>query len=251
MVDYCLEDNSRVFILTGAGISADSGIPTFRDENGLWSRYDPERVATASALQKHPEEVYNFINEMTKLSKEVQPNAAHHALAELERKLGDRVLIVTQNVDDLHERGGSQNVIHMHGQLGWVRCGCHHIQHWEGPLRLDHRCPYADAAGQPCGLPLRPHVVLFGEAILEHQRILDALSRCDLFVAIGTSGIIRPASEFVALAKAQGATTLEINLRTSENWSWTWHPPNLFDHHVLGPAAQTVPRWVGDLLASS
>ena len=248
MVDYYLEDNSRLFILTGAGISAESGIPTFRDENGLWSRYDPERVATASALQKHPEEVYHFINEMTRLSKEVQPNAAHYALAELENKLGDRVLIVTQNVDDLHERAGSQNVIHIHGQLGWVRCRHHHIQHWEGPLRLDDRCPYIDDAGHPCGLPLRPHVVLFGEAILEHQRILDALLSCELFVAIGTSGVIQPASEFVTLAKAQGATTIEINLQATEGSLWPWHPRSRFDHQVLGPAAQTVPQWVHALL---
>lgn len=227
---------SNIVILTGAGISAESGIETFRADTGLWAQHRVEDVATPEGFERNPELVVDFYNARRASAANAEPNAAHEALARLEAEhLGD-VLVVTQNVDDLHERGGSQNLIHMHGALNAALCAaCDH--RWPAPMvmAVGDACP-------ACAAPAaRPDIVWFGEMPYQMERIFEAISRADIFASIGTSGNVYPAAGFVAEAARIGAQTIEINLEPSAVGSQ-------FDDALLGPATQTVPDWVTEVL---
>ena len=226
----------RVTVLTGAGISAESGVPTFRDANGLWEGHRVEEVATPEAFDLQPSVVHRFYDERRAALGGVEPNDAHRALARLEQALGDDLLVVTQNIDDLHERGGSSRVLHMHGELRSALCrACGARTRWADPLAHRPPCPR-------CGVTeLRPDVVWFGEIPYAMDRIQDALERTDLFVSIGTSGAVYPAAGFVQYAARRGARTLELNLQPSEG-------THLFDDARHGPASALVPSWVDELL---
>ncbi|WP_107766321.1 NAD-dependent deacylase [Nocardioides terrigena] len=201
----------RIVVLTGAGISAESGLPTFRDADGLWEGHDPMTVATPEAYDDDPALVHRFYDERRAALARVRPNAAHRALARLEDALGDRLHLVTQNVDDLHERGGSRRVHHMHGRLRAAWCtACDERTAWDGPLGHRPPCPSCDVPA------LRPDVVWFGEVPHGMDEIEEALWECDLFVSIGTSGLVYPAAAFVHYAAGNGKETLELNLHASE-----------------------------------
>lgn len=234
-------DNSIV-VLTGAGISKESGLATFRDPDGIWATVRIEDVATPEAFASDPARVHGFYNARRQALQDenLAPNPAHRALAELEREWPGDVLIVTQNVDDLHERAGSENLIHMHGELRKIRClACRHQTYWEHDLSVDTVCPNCDTSGG-----LRPHVVWFGEMPLEMERIYEALGRCGTFVSIGTSGNVYPAAGFVSEVRAAGmARTLEINLEPSEGAS-------LFQETRHGLAGELVPKFVDEMLAN-
>ncbi|MFC4171479.1 NAD-dependent deacylase [Microvirga sp. GCM10011540] len=231
----------KVFILTGAGISAESGLGTFRDKEGLWARFDPMKLATPEAFERDPEKDLAFYNMRRQNLLAASPNAAHRALARLEAGLKERggsLFLCTQNIDDLHERAGSQEVTHMHGELLKVRCiACEAVTSWQDDVDVDTPCPSCRRTGV-----LRPHVVWFGEMPLFMEAIYGALLEADLFVAIGTSGSVYPAAGFVAEARAAGIRTCEINLEPSDN-------ARLFDESRFGPASVTVPEWVERLLA--
>lgn len=227
----------RIVILTGAGISAESGLGTFRDKDGLWTRYDLNEVATPEGFARNPALVHDFYNARRANALDAKPNAAHAALARLQADWPGTVTLVTQNIDDLHERGGSSAVIHMHGEIQRALCAsCAH--RWDAPRRMEPAAPCPS-----CGAPAtRPDIVWFGEMAYHMDGILDALSQADLFVAIGTSGEVYPAAGFVEIAAEAGAETLEINLEPS--------PPGRFDHALIGKATDTVPRWVDTLLGA-
>ncbi|MFQ1008233.1 NAD-dependent protein deacylase [Gilliamella apicola] len=219
----------KIVILTGAGISAESGLSTFRAQNGLWEGYDVNDVATYEGYMRNPVAVHDFYNMLRRKlqNPEVKPNTAHFALAQLEQKLGsDNVLIVTQNVDNLHEQAGSKNIIHMHGELLKVRnektgqiIDCYYdINYHENKL-------------------IRPHIVWFGEIPLQMEEIYNALSQTDYFISIGTSGNVYPAAGFVQIANQAGAKTVELNLEPSLG-------ENLFETKVYGPASKIVPEFV-------
>ena len=232
-----------IVVLTGAGISAESGLPTFRGSDGLWLGQRLEDVATPEAFVRQPEVVQRFydLRRRQLLAQEVGPNAAHLALAELERRWSGSVQIVTQNIDDLHERAGSRNLIHMHGELLKARCTtCAAVCAWRGDLADAHLCPACRGAGV-----LRPHVVWFGEMPLELDAIYGALAACDLFIAIGTSGQVYPAAGFVEDVRRHGrAHTVELNLEPGALNS-------RFAEHRQGPASEVVPRYVDELLAAA
>ncbi|MTI09786.1 NAD-dependent deacylase [Curvivirga aplysinae] len=229
-----------IVILTGAGISKESGLSTFRDADGIWAQVNIEDVATPEAFERDPDQVHRFYNDRRDgiLDPAIKPNAAHEALAKLEEKWPNDVLVVTQNIDNLHERAGSRNLIHMHGELLKARCShCDAVLAWEAPIIVETLCP---KCGQDNGM--RPHVVWFGEEPFMLDVIGDALSRCGLFISIGTSGNVYPAAGFVATVKQFGhAESLEINMEPSEGHS-------LFDDALYGPATQTVPKLVEQLL---
>ncbi len=229
----------RIVILTGAGISAESGVATFRDKDGIWSRYSIDEVATPGAFRRNPALVHDFYNERRRQHAGVRPNPAHAALARLEREHEGEVLIVTQNIDALHEAAGSRNVIHMHGELLKALCAaCGARLPWQEDLSTELACP---ACGRTGGL--RPDVVWFGEMPYHMDRIAEALGRCDLFLSIGTSGTVYPAAGFVAEARAAGAHTVELNLEPSDGVS-------LFHEAIHGPAGTIVPAYVDRLLGA-
>ena len=226
----------RTVILTGAGVSAESGLGTFRDAGGIWSQYDLEEVATPQGFARNPRLVHDFYNARRANMRAARPNAAHVALARLSAAHPGQVTLVTQNIDDLHERAGATAVIHMHGELAQALCGACGAR-WEAPevMHPEDACP-------ACGAPAtRPDVVWFGEIPYHMERIGAALEGCELFVAIGTSGAVYPAAGFVAEAAAQGAETLEINLEPSDT-------AGAFDRHLHGAASRMVPQWVETLL---
>lgn len=232
----------RIVILTGAGISAESGIDTFRSAGGLWEQHRVEDVATPEGFSRDPDLVLNFYDRRRAALADVAPNAAHMALARLERefpkKPGRDLLLVTQNVDDLHERGGSANVLHMHGELNSALCtACELRAPWLGTMIDRPGCPVCQAP------TLRPDVVWFGEMPYQMERIYQALEACDLFVSIGTSGAVYPAAGFVQEARSHGARTLELNLEPSEG-------SRMFHETRLGPASRLVPGWVDEVLGA-
>ena len=222
----------KIVILTGAGISAESGLSTFRAQNGLWEGYDVNDVATYEGYMRNPVAVHDFYNMLRRKlqNPEVKPNTAHFALAQLEQKLGsDNVLIVTQNVDNLHEQAGSKNIIHMHGELLKVRnektgqiIDCYYdVNYHENKL-------------------IRPHIVWFGEIPLQMEEIYNAISQADYFISIGTSGNVYPAAGFVQIANQVGAKTIELNLEPSLG-------ENLFQTKIYGPASKVVPEFIENL----
>ena len=228
----------NIVILTGAGISAESGIATFRGPGGLWEGHRVEDVCTPEALARDPALVRRFYDMRRATLATVEPNAAHLALAALERQWHGDVLIVTQNVDDLHRRAGSRNVLHMHGALKSAWCQiCDARMPFEGEMNDDSRCRACGVAGE-----LRPDIVFFGEVPYEMDRIDSAIAHADLFVSIGTSGAVYPAAGFVQTARYRGAQTLELNLDPSEGSGW-------FHESRRGPAGVLVPEWVERLLA--
>lgn len=227
----------KIAILTGAGVSAESGLGTFRDEDGLWTQYDLEEVATPQGFARNPALVQSFYNARRANCIAAAPNAAHHALAELQSSHHD-ALLVTQNIDDLHERGGSPEVVHMHGEL--MRALCANCDHrWDAPPEMHptDTCPSCSAQ------QTRPDVVWFGEMPYHMDSIFAQIAACDLFVAIGTSGDVYPAAGFVDLAAEAGADTLEINLAPSSR-------ATAFASRIIGPATETVPEWVADMIAT-
>lgn len=233
--------SKNIVILTGAGISAESGIDTFRAAGGLWENHKVEDVATPQGYFKDPQLVHNFYNMRRAALKTVQPNAAHIALAKLEAGLsehGGSLTLVTQNVDDLHERGGVSGVIHMHGILTSMLCGiCEHRWEHLEDASPDMPCPSCQVKGSP-----RPDIVWFGEMPYHMDAIEDAVDGCDLFVSIGTSGAVYPAAGFVQMAKALGKQTLELNLERSEG-------SHHFDECRMGSAGHLVPLWVDEILS--
>lgn len=227
----------KIVILTGAGISAESGLGTFRSQDGLWAKYDLTKVATPGAFARDPAMVHEFYNLRRDACAKAQPNPAHHALARLQRERPGQVMLVTQNVDDLHERAGAQDVIHMHGELGRARCmACDH--QWTAPLVMsaDDPCP-------SCGLAkARPDVVWFGEFPYRAEEISDAVRNADLFVVIGSSGKVYPAAGYVNTARKAGKETLEINLEKTHG---------KFRRGIYGPATVVVPDWVNQMLGTT
>ena len=227
-----------IVILTGAGISRESGLHTFRDPDGIWARHRIEDVATPDAFRRNPALVQGFYDARRAALRDpaVVPNAAHRALADLDARWRGDLLLVTQNVDDLHERAGSRRMVAMHGELAKARCtACGAVSPSPDTLSDDPPCP---ACGKPA---LRPHVVWFGETPLAMDRIGAALDACDVFVSIGTSGAVHPAAGFVAEVRGR-ARTLELNLEPSEG-------TRLFDESRHGPATDLVPAWVAVVLA--
>ncbi|MDE8653937.1 NAD-dependent deacylase [Novosphingobium album (ex Liu et al. 2023)] len=227
----------NIVILTGAGVSAESGIDTFRDGGGLWERHRVEDVATPEAFARDPELVLRFYDMRREAIQTRQPNAAHAALARLDAAWPGELLIVTQNVDDLHERAGANRVLHMHGEHLNAWCtACDARSPWRGPLIARPACP-------ECGeRALRPDIVWFGEMPYRMDEIFAALREADLFVSIGTSGAVYPAAGFVRNARDLGARTLELNLEPSQGTLW-------FDEARHGPATELVPAWVEEMLA--
>lgn len=228
--------DTSIVILTGAGISAESGLGTFRDEGGLWAQHRIEDVATPEGFARNPQLVVDFYNTRRAQASDAQENAAHRALARLQAEFDGDVLLVTQNVDSLHEKAGSTDVVHMHGALNRALCGaCDH--RWHAPLKMHvgETCP-------ACGAPAaRPDIVWFGEMPYHMERIEAALSRADIFAAIGTSGNVYPAAGFVQIATYAGAKTVEMNLDPSIT-------VNLFEETRPGKASVTVPQWVESIL---
>ncbi len=229
---------TRIVVLTGAGISAESGIATFRDADGLWEGHDPMLVATPEAFAVDPDLVQRFYDERRRALDRVRPNAAHEALARLEQALGDDLVVITQNIDDLHERAGSQRVLHMHGRLRAAWCtACDGRHDWDGPLVDLPPCPGCGAEA------LRPDLVWFGEVPYHMDQIEEALWDCEVFVSIGTSGQVYPAAGFVQYAVARGAHTVELNLDATD-------ASTDFADSRRGPATTLVPAYVAELLGA-
>ncbi len=230
----------NIVILTGAGISAESGISTFRDKNGLWENHDVMDVASPSGFDRNPELVHKFYNQRRNQlnSENVIPNAAHKALAKLEEEFEGEVTIITQNVDNLHERAGSNNVIHMHGELMKMRCvESGKILLWKSDLSVDTKCPCCFKKGN-----LRPHIVWFGEFPLFMDKIEKKLNDCDLFISIGTSGQVYPAAMFVNMVKANNQLAIEANIEET-------NISESFDFHLTGKASEVITKLVSDILA--
>ena len=228
----------NIVILTGAGISAESGVPTFRAADGLWEGHRVEDVATPQAFRRNPALVQQFYDQRRAFLGQVVPGAAHLALARLEAEWLGEYLLVTQNVDDLHDRAGHHRLLHMHGALNSALCtGCGAARAWDGPLLGDPACPACKQVGG-----LRPDIVWFGEMPYHMDEITAAIARCDLFVSIGTSGAVYPAAGFVQWARDAGARTLELNLEPSAGTP-------MFDEARHGPAGVLVPAWVEEMLA--
>jgi NAD-dependent deacetylase len=238
-----MKDIRNIVILTGAGVSAESGIDTFRSAGGLWEQHRVEDVATPEAFARDPDLVLRFYDMRREAIQTKEPNAAHFALARLDaewpRDNDHGLLIVTQNVDDLHERAGAKRLLHMHGEHLNAWCmACDARSEWRGTLIDRPACPACGVAGQ-----LRPDVVWFGEMPYRMEQIYAALNRADLFVSIGTSGAVYPAAGFVREARAQGARTLELNMEPSQG-------SHFFEEARYGPASELVPLWVNELLAT-
>ncbi len=235
-----MTDKPNIVILTGAGVSRESGISTFRDADGVWAKVRIEDVATPQAFARDPARVHEFYNERRKGlgSGDIEPNAAHLALAKLEENWPGDFLLVTQNVDDLHGRAGSKQLIHMHGELFKARCNhCQTVLSWREDMNTQTICPTCDKAGG-----MRPHIVWFGEMPMQMELIMTKLAHCGLFMSIGTSGQVYPAAGFAAEAMGAGAHTVELNLEPTDG---------AFAEAQYGPATELVPAYVEKLLATN
>lgn len=231
---------SSIVILTGAGVSVESGIASFRDRDGVWAKVDWRDYATPEAFAHNPAKVHDFYNRRRRGLADTKPNAAHVALAELEKAFAGEFTLITQNIDHLHEAAGSKNLIHMHGELSVALCeACHQRTQWTGDLTTSSQCASCLTIGR-----LRPDVVWFGEMPYHMDRIYRALGKAELFVSIGTSGHVYPAADFVEEARLAGARTIELNLEPSEVAS-------SFDETVQGRATEIVPAFVEGLLAAA
>ena len=227
-----------IVILTGAGISAESGLATFRSSNGLWNNHRVEDVATIEAFQRNPEFVHDFYNQMKPELLAAKPNPAHLALTKLQDNYPAHVSIITQNVDTLHEKAKSRNIYHIHGQINQAVClNCGHVLETWNDVTTETVCPQCSVAGM-----MKPNIVFFGENLLYMDKVERLLASCDLFISVGTSGVVFPAAAFVQTAKLYGAETYEFNLeKTSNNF--------YFDHHIFGKAGETLPPFIDELLA--
>ena len=236
-----ISSTDRLFVLTGAGVSAESGLPTFRGAGGIWRGYPATQVATPEAFHADPLMVWQFYSMRREKHREAKPNSAHFALAELERRLGDRFFLCTQNVDSLHEEAGSQRLLHMHGRVMMTRCS----------RELCPSEPFVDT--QPhetelpicgtCGAVLRPHVCWFGEVPYQMDRILAELERATLLMTVGSSGVVEPAASFVRLARRNAAGTIYVGPEEPANRDY-------FDHVVLAKAGEALPEMVKELVAA-
>jgi NAD-dependent deacetylase len=223
--------------LTGAGISAESGLATFRSADGLWNNHRVEDVATIEAYYRNPDYVHQFYNDMRPELLAAKPNAAHLAITKLQKEYPANISVVTQNVDTLHEKAGNSNVYHIHGQINQIVClNCGHVFETWNDVSSEDKCEQCGAVGM-----LKPNIVFFGENLLYMDTVDRLLSSCDLFVSVGTSGVVYPAAGFVQIAKFAGAETIEFNLETTSN-------NYMFDRHVTGPAGTTLPQFVDELL---
>lgn len=222
---------TRIVVLTGAGISAESGVPTFRDKGGIWGKYDVLSVATPEGFASDPRRVWRFYNERRRHARSVEPNAGHYALARLEEILPEgSFTLITQNVDHLHRKAGSRNVHHMHGELAKVRCTqCGKVRETLDDLPELPQCS--------CGGLLRPHVVWFGEIPFDMEKLFSLVEACDIFLVVGTSGVVHPAASFVIHAKRSGATTIGVNLEIPENRGF-------MDRFYQGKSGEILPRLV-------
>lgn len=231
---------NHIVVLTGAGISAESGLATFRSADGLWNNHRVEDVATIEAFERNPEYVHQFYNELKPELYNAKPNPAHIALARLEREYQGKVSIITQNVDTLHEKAGSQNVYHIHGQINEAVClNCGQVMTSWSDVDTETVCPNCKV----CGM-FKPNIVFFGEQLLCMNEAERLLYECDLFISVGTSGVVYPAAGFVQVARLHGAETVEFNLEnTSNNY--------LFGQHILGKCGETLPKYVDMLLDAS
>ncbi len=227
----------NIVILTGAGISAESGLATFRASNGLWNNHKVEDVATIEAFERNPAYVHEFYNELKKELVKAKPNKAHLAITRLQKEYDANISVVTQNVDTLHEKAGNQNIYHIHGQINQAVClNCGRILETFGDVDTETVCPHCHIAGM-----MKPNIVFFGENLLCMDKVDRLLSECDLFLSIGTSGVVFPAASFVQIAKYNNAKTYEFNLEpTSNNY--------YFDHHIYGPAGTTLPAFVDEMI---
>ena len=229
----------RIFILTGAGISAESGLATFRSANGLWNNHKVEDVASIEGFERNPALVHDFYNNLKTEVQEVEPNSAHLAISKLQDNYPAEINIITQNVDTLHEKAGNRNVYHIHGQINQAVClNCGHVLETWGDVDTETVCPNCQVSGM-----MKPNIVFFGENLLYMDKVESLLRQCDLFVSIGTSGVVYPAAGFVQSAKYYGADTMEFTLETTSN-------NYLFDKHIYGKAGETFPRFVEELLKS-
>ena len=217
-----------IVVLTGAGISAESGLATFRSSNGLWNNHRVEDVATIEAFQRNPEFVHDFYNQMKPELLAAKPNPAHLALTKLQDNYPAPVSIITQNVDTLHEKAKSRNIYHIHGQINQAVClNCGHVLETWNDVTTETVCSQCSVAGM-----MKPNIVFFGENLLYMDKVERILASCDLFISVGTSGVVFPAAAFVQTAKLYGAETYEFNLeKTSNNF--------YFDHHIFGKAGET------------
>ena len=230
----------RIFILTGAGISAESGLATFRSANGLWNNHKVEDVASIEGFERNPALVHDFYNDLKKEVQGVEPNAAHKAITTLQEKYPAEVNVITQNVDTLHEKAGNKNVYHIHGQINQAVClNCGHVLETWGDVDTETVCPQCQVMGM-----MKPNIVFFGENLLCMDVVERQLRQCDLFISIGTSGVVFPAAGFVQTAKYYGAYTMEFTLEATAN-------NFLFDKHIYGKAGETFPKFVEELLSEN
>lgn len=228
----------NILILTGAGISAESGLATFRSSNGLWNNHRVEDVATIEGFQRNPALVHDFYNDLKKEIQKAKPNLAHLAITKLQKEYpAANISVVTQNVDTLHEKAGNKNVYHIHGQINQAVClNCGHILETFGDVDTETVCPHCEVMGM-----MKPNIVFFGENLLYMDKVEPLLRQCGLFISIGTSGVVYPAAGFVQTAKYYGADTIEFTLETTNN-------NYLFDKHIYGKAGETFPQYVEQLI---
>lgn len=232
-----MKQYQRIFILTGAGISAESGLATFRSSNGLWNNHRVEDVASIEEFERNPALVHDFYNDLKKEVQGVEPNAAHRAITTLQEKYPAEISVVTQNVDTLHEKAGNKNVYHIHGQINQAVClNCGQVMETWGDVDTETVCPHCQVMGM-----MKPNIVFFGENLLCMDVVERLLRQSDLFISIGTSGVVYPAAGFVQTAKYYGAETIEFTLESTAN-------NYLFDKHVYGKAGETFPKFVEELL---
>lgn len=230
----------NIIILTGAGISAESGLATFRASNGLWNNHKVEDVATIEAFERNPDYVHDFYNELKLELIKAQPNPAHLAITKLQQNYPAKISVITQNVDTLHEKAGNQNIYHIHGQINQSVClNCGHILETFGDVDTQTQCHNCHVTGM-----MKPNIVFFGENLLCMDTVEQLLSSCDLFLSVGTSGVVFPAASFVQIAKYNGAKTFEFNLEPTSNNFY-------FDKHIMGPAGTTLPAFIEELLKPS
>lgn len=230
----------NIVILTGAGISAESGLATFRSSNDLWNNHRVEDVATVEGFQRNPALVHDFYNELKIEIQKAKPNPAHLAITKLQKEYPGTVSVITQNVDTLHEKAGNTNICHIHGQINQAVClNCGHILETFGDVDTETTCPQCGISGM-----MKPNIVFFGENLLCMNEVEQLLQNCDLFISVGTSGVVFPAAAFVQTAKYHGADTWEFTLEPTANNYY-------FDHHIYGPAGQTLPPFVDNLIRES
>ena len=230
----------NIVILTGAGISAESGLATFRSSNGLWNNHRVEDVATVEGFQRNPALVHDFYNELKIEIQKAKPNPAHLAITKLQKEYPGTVSVITQNVDTLHEKAGNTNICHIHGQINQAVClNCGHILETFGDVDTETTCPQCGISGM-----MKPNIVFFGENLLGMDKVEQLLQNRDLFISVGTSGVVFPAAAFVQTAKYHGADTWEFTLEPTANNYY-------FDHHIYGPAGQTLPPFVDNLIRES